>query len=86
MSSFTVKNGSSIVGLHQRRNAGSDFDSCLRKMLNLWKLFVECRSSTVIIVYRAAKLYEGIDHFKKGRTSMWDEERLGRPSTSRTEN
>jgi hypothetical protein len=32
------------------------------------------------------EIYEWIDHFKKGRTSVCDEERLGRPSTSRTEN
>jgi transposase len=32
------------------------------------------------------KIYEWIDHFKKGRTSVCDEERSGRPSTSRTEN
>jgi hypothetical protein len=32
------------------------------------------------------KIYEWIDHFKKGRTSVYDEERSGRPSTSRTEN
>jgi transposase len=33
-----------------------------------------------------SKIYEWIDHFKKGRTSVRDEERSGRPSTSRTEN
>jgi transposase len=33
-----------------------------------------------------SKIYEWIDHFKKGRTSICDEERSGRPSTSRTEN
>jgi transposase len=33
-----------------------------------------------------SKIYEWIDHFKKGRTSVCDEERSGRPSTSRTEN
>jgi transposase len=33
-----------------------------------------------------SKIYEWIDHFKKGRTSVYDEERSGRPSTSRTEN
>jgi transposase len=32
------------------------------------------------------KIYEWIDQFKKGRTSVCDEERSGRPSTSRTEN
>jgi transposase len=31
-----------------------------------------------------SKIYEWIDHFKKGRTSVCDEERSGRPSTSRT--
>jgi transposase len=33
-----------------------------------------------------SKIYEWIDHFKNGRTSACDEERSGRPSTSRTEN
>jgi transposase len=33
-----------------------------------------------------SKIYEWLDHFKKGRTSVCDEERSGRPSTSRTEN
>jgi transposase len=33
-----------------------------------------------------SKIYEWIDHLKKGRTSVSDEERSGRPSTSRTEN
>jgi hypothetical protein len=33
-----------------------------------------------------SKIYEWIDHFKKGRTSVCDEERSGRLSTSRTEN
>jgi transposase len=33
-----------------------------------------------------SKIYEWIDHFKKGRTSVCDEERSGRPSASRTEN
>jgi transposase len=33
-----------------------------------------------------SKIYEWIDHFKKGRTSVCDEDRSGRPSTSRTEN
>jgi hypothetical protein len=34
----------------------------------------------------SSKICEWIDHFKKGRTSVCDEERSGRPSTSRTEN
>jgi transposase len=33
-----------------------------------------------------SKIYEWIDHFKKGRTSVCDEERSGRPSVSGTEN
>jgi transposase len=33
-----------------------------------------------------SKIYEWINHFKKGRTSVCDEERSGRTSTSRTEN
>jgi transposase len=33
-----------------------------------------------------SKIYEWTDHFKKGRTSVCDEERSGRPSASRTEN
>jgi transposase len=33
-----------------------------------------------------SKIYEWIEHFKKGRTSICDEERSGRPSTSRNEN
>jgi hypothetical protein len=33
-----------------------------------------------------SKIYEWTDHFKKGRTSVCDEERSGRLSTSRTEN
>jgi hypothetical protein len=33
-----------------------------------------------------SKIYEWIDHFKQGRTSVCDEETSGRPSTSRTEN
>jgi hypothetical protein len=33
-----------------------------------------------------SKIYEWTDHFKKGRTSVCDEERSGRPSKSRTEN
>jgi NMD protein affecting ribosome stability and mRNA decay len=33
-----------------------------------------------------SKIYKWIDHFKKGRTSVCDEERSGRLSTSRTEN
>jgi hypothetical protein len=33
-----------------------------------------------------SKIYEWIDHFKKRRTSVCDEKRSGRPSTSRTEN
>jgi hypothetical protein len=32
-----------------------------------------------------SKIYERTDHFKKGRTSVCDEERSGRLSTSRTE-
>jgi transposase len=32
-----------------------------------------------------SKIYEWIDHFKKGRTSVCDEERSGRPSKSRTD-
>jgi hypothetical protein len=32
-----------------------------------------------------SKIYEWIDHFRKGRTSEYDEERSGRSSTSRTE-
>jgi transposase len=31
-----------------------------------------------------SKVYEWIDHFKKGRTSVCDEERSGRTSASRT--
>jgi transposase len=30
-----------------------------------------------------SKIYEWIDHFKKGGTSVCDEERSGRPSVSR---
>jgi transposase len=33
-----------------------------------------------------SKIYEWIDHFKKRRASVCDEERSGRSSTSRTEN
>jgi transposase len=33
-----------------------------------------------------SKIYEWLDHFKKRRTSMCDEKRSGRPSTSRTGN
>jgi transposase len=33
-----------------------------------------------------SKIYEWIDHFKKGRTSVCDEERSGGPSTSRNGN
>jgi hypothetical protein len=33
-----------------------------------------------------SKIYEWIDHFKKGRTSVCDEKRSGRLLTSRTEN
>jgi hypothetical protein len=33
-----------------------------------------------------SKIYKWRDHFKKGRTSVCDEERSGRPSISRTEN
>jgi transposase len=33
-----------------------------------------------------SKIYKWIDHFKKGRTSVCDEERSGRPSKSRSEN
>jgi IS30 family transposase len=33
-----------------------------------------------------SKIYEWIDHFKNGRTSVCDEERSGRPSSSRNEN
>jgi transposase len=33
-----------------------------------------------------SKIYKWIGHFKKGRTSVCDEERSGRLSTSRTEN
>jgi hypothetical protein len=33
-----------------------------------------------------SKIYEWTDHFIKGRTSVSDEERSGRQSTSRTEN
>jgi transposase len=33
-----------------------------------------------------SKIYKWTDHVKKGRTSVCDEERSGRPSTSRTEN
>jgi transposase len=33
-----------------------------------------------------SKIYEWTDHFKKGRASVCDGERSGRPSTSRTEN
>jgi transposase len=32
------------------------------------------------------KIYDWIDHFKKGETYVCDEERSGRPSMSRTEN
>jgi hypothetical protein len=33
-----------------------------------------------------SKIHEWIDHSKKGRTSVCDEKRSGRPSPSRTEN
>jgi hypothetical protein len=33
-----------------------------------------------------SKIYEWTDHFKKGKTSVCDEDRSGRTSTSRTEN
>jgi hypothetical protein len=33
-----------------------------------------------------SKIYEWTDHFKKGRTSVCDEERSGRLSVSRTKN
>jgi hypothetical protein len=33
-----------------------------------------------------SKIHEWIDHFKKGRTSVCDEERSGRLPASRTEN
>jgi hypothetical protein len=33
-----------------------------------------------------SKIYEWIDYFQKGRTSIYDEDSSGRPSTSRTEN
>jgi transposase len=33
-----------------------------------------------------SKVYEWLDHFKKGRTSVCDDQRSGRPSASRTEN
>jgi transposase len=33
-----------------------------------------------------SKIYEWTDHFKKGRSSVCDEDRSGRPSMSRTEN
>jgi transposase len=33
-----------------------------------------------------SKIYEWTDHLKKGRTSVCDDERSGRTSTSRTEN
>jgi IS30 family transposase len=33
-----------------------------------------------------SKIYEWIDHFKKGRISVCDEQRSGRSSASRTEN
>jgi hypothetical protein len=33
-----------------------------------------------------SKIYEWIDHFTKGKTSVCNEERSGRPSTSRIEN
>jgi transposase len=33
-----------------------------------------------------SKIYEWIDHFKKGRTSVCDEKRSGRPPMSSTEN
>jgi transposase len=33
-----------------------------------------------------SKIYDWIDHFKNGRTSICDEERSERPSVSRTEN
>jgi transposase len=32
-----------------------------------------------------SKVYEWVDHFKKGRTSVSNEDRLGRPSTSKAE-
>jgi hypothetical protein len=32
------------------------------------------------------KIYDWIGHFKQGRTSVCDEEKSGRPSTSRTKN
>jgi hypothetical protein len=53
--------------------------------LNLRKLFVECRLNAVVTSSRS-KIYEWAHHFKKGRTSVCDEERSGRLSTSRTEN
>jgi transposase len=31
------------------------------------------------------KIYEWIDRFKKGRTNVRDEKKLGRPSTSKTD-
>jgi hypothetical protein len=38
-------------------------------VLNLWKLFVECRLNTVMVVYRAVK-------FKSGQTTSKREELL----------
>jgi transposase len=65
-------------------------------MLGVIRLFVEGVKPLKIIRRMQAqygdnylsrsKIYEWIDHFRKRRTSVWDEERSGRPLASRTEN
>jgi hypothetical protein len=82
---LAVKNGSSIVDFTKEE---------MRGVIRF--LFVE-GIKTVEITFRMqaqygdncllrSKICELIDHFKKGRASVCDEERSERPSTSWTEN
>jgi hypothetical protein len=85
VSQLTVKNGSSTVDMHQMRSRESDsllFAEGVKPVEIIRRVQAQYSDNCLL----RSKIYEWTDHFKKGRTSVCDEERSGRPSTSRTEN
>jgi hypothetical protein len=71
--------------LHNRRNAGSDTIPVAEGVKPV-EIIRRLQAHYGDNCLSRIKIYEWIDHFKKGRISVCDEERSGRLSTSRTEN